>query len=325
MFLHQTYLGMVWVPILTSCVAYARVELQFKCSASPSFQLVWVKNSISIWIPADLKISNTPNLGPYPKKTVSTITKTVQKCGCFAGKNAAQFLVVQFGSSFFAKSEEMVLFPTKKLPLWPEFRFLRRCLTTGSCVCRGKKGSKWRWNLESDGDFMSSAWSNLETKKCILACPLSILMLIPQGSAEEFASAPKAARKPIISSSHFPIFNFFQQSHQPQAFPIQIVTFQSSLTESSPRFLLLLLDAAYFDPDSSGELRLRVPSVIPPLPPDPQQDAGNFDVEPCFGSLFWIFLDVLFNVIAGQYDILISMLFRYGIPVSKDHKISLSK
>eukprot|EP00435_Cladocopium_sp_Y103_P060831 s663_g22.t1 len=38
-------------------------------------------------------------------------------------------------------------------------------------------------------------------------------------------------------------------------------------------FLLLLLDAAYFDlPDASGELRLRVPSVIPPLPPDPQQE-----------------------------------------------------
>lgn len=48
---------------------------------------------------------------------------------------------------------------------------------------------------------------------------------------------------------------------------------QKTLQTPLKQFLLLLLDAAYFDlPDASGELRLRVPSVIPPLPPDPQQE-----------------------------------------------------
>lgn len=47
---------------------------------------------------------------------------------------------------------------------------------------------------------------------------------------------------------------------------------QKSLQTPLKQFLLLLLDAAYFDLDAGGELRLRVPSVIPPLPPDPQQE-----------------------------------------------------
>jgi len=47
---------------------------------------------------------------------------------------------------------------------------------------------------------------------------------------------------------------------------------QKSLQAPLKQFLLLLLDAAYFDMPDGSELRLRVPSVIPALPPDPEQE-----------------------------------------------------
>eukprot|EP00913_Durusdinium_trenchii_P012054 g11324.t1 len=49
---------------------------------------------------------------------------------------------------------------------------------------------------------------------------------------------------------------------------------QATLQAPLKQFLLQLLDAAYFDlePDGSGQLRLRVPSVIPALPPEPHQE-----------------------------------------------------